>query len=89
MTTFPFTILNSSASLCQPNWSIPGPLTNWEKNSGIDIKDSPVLDECIIFGFPNNTDAMQALNIYTIYVKYYIYIFNDYLKIMSWISMPA
>ncbi len=32
----------------------------WEQISGIDIKDSPVLDECIIFGFPTNTDAMQV-----------------------------
>ncbi len=41
---------------------------------GIDIKDSHVLDQSIIVGFPNNTDAMQVLNFCTIYAKYDIYI---------------
>ncbi len=44
----------------------------WKQFSGIDIKDSPVLDEYIIFGFPNNTDALQVLNNCTIYAEYYI-----------------
>ncbi len=46
----------------------------WKHISGVDIKDSHVLDECIILGFPNNTDAIQVLNLCTIYAKYYIYI---------------
>ncbi len=46
----------------------------WEQISGIDIKHSAVLDECIIFGFPNTIEAMQVLNICTIYAKYYKYI---------------
>ncbi len=31
----------------------------WENLSEITIKNSPVLEECIIFGCPLNTDAMQ------------------------------
>ena len=46
----------------------------WENLSGIAIKDCQIIEECIIFGFPLNTDAMQVLNFCILYTKYYIYI---------------
>ncbi len=44
----------------------------WENLSEIAIKNSPVLEECIIFECPLNTDAMQVLNFCILYTKYYI-----------------
>ncbi len=52
----------------------------WDNLSGIVIKDSQVIEECILFGFPPNSDVMQVLDFCILYVKYYIYIqhfFND------------
>ncbi len=48
---------------------------NWLANlSSIDIRDSQVIEECILFGFPLNNDVMHVLNFCTLYAKYYIYI---------------
>ncbi len=33
-----------------------------------------ILEECIILGFPLNSDAIQVLNFCLLYTKYYIYI---------------
>ncbi len=55
----------------------------WENLSGIDIRDSQVIEECMLFGFPLNNDVMHALNICTLYAKYYIYIqrvFNNNIR---------
>ncbi len=41
---------------------------------GISQWHSPILEECIIFGFPSNSDAIQVLNCCLLYTKYYIYI---------------
>ncbi len=46
----------------------------WEQLFGIKIKNNPVIEECIMFGFPLNTEAMQVLNYCIRYTKYYIYI---------------
>ncbi len=46
----------------------------WEHLSGIAIKNSPILEERVIFGFPLNSDAIQVLHFYLLYTKYYIYI---------------
>ncbi len=46
----------------------------WENLSEIAIKNSPVLEECTIFGRPLNIDAIQVLNFCILYTKYYIYI---------------
>ncbi len=40
--------------------------------SGIDIRDSKVIEGCILFGFPLNNDVMHVLNFCTLYAKYYI-----------------
>ncbi len=48
---------------------------NWWVNlSGIVIRNSQVIEECILFGFPSNSDVMQLLNFCILYAKYYIYI---------------
>ncbi len=48
---------------------------NWWGNiSGIDIRDSQVTEECILFGFLLNNDVMHVLNFCTLYAKHYIYI---------------
>ncbi len=46
----------------------------WEYLSGIAIKNSPILEEYIIFGFPSNSDGIQVLTFCLLYTKYYIYI---------------
>ncbi len=46
----------------------------WEHLSGIVIRNSQVIKECILFGFPSNSDVMQVLNFFILYAKYYIYI---------------
>ncbi len=46
----------------------------WENLSGIVIRNNQVIEECILFGFPSNSDVMQVLNICILYAKYYIYI---------------
>ncbi len=46
----------------------------WENLFGVDIRDSQVIEECIIFGFPFNNDVMHVLNLCVLYAKYYIYI---------------
>ncbi len=46
----------------------------WENLSCILIKDSQVIEECILFGFTSNSDTMQVLNFCILYAKYYIYI---------------
>ncbi len=45
-----------------------------EHLSDIAIKNSPILEECIIFGFPLNSAAVQVLKFCLFYTKYYIYI---------------
>ncbi len=45
-----------------------------ENLSGIVIRNSQVIEECILFGFPSNSDVMQVLNFCILYAKYYIYI---------------
>ncbi len=35
--------------------------------------NSPMLEECVIFGFPSNSDSIQVLNFCLLYTKY-IYI---------------
>ncbi len=44
----------------------------WENISGIKIKNSSVLNECIIFGFPGDSDVIEVLNYCVLYAKYYI-----------------
>ncbi len=45
----------------------------WEHLSGIGIESNPILEECITFGFPLNSDAIQdVLNFCLLYTKYYI-----------------
>ncbi len=46
----------------------------WENLSDKDIRDSQVIDECILIGFPLNNDVMHVFNFCTLYAKYYIYI---------------
>ncbi len=46
----------------------------WDNLSGIAIKNSPKLEEYIVFSFPLNSDAIQVLNFCLVYTKYYIYI---------------
>ncbi len=46
----------------------------WEHLSGIAIQNSPILEECIIYGFLLNSDAIQVLHFCILYAKYYIYI---------------
>ncbi len=46
----------------------------WEKLFGIDIKDTQVIEECILFGFSFYNDVMYVLNFCILYAKYYIYI---------------
>ncbi len=61
----------------------------WESLFGIVIRNSHVIEECILFGFRSNSDLMQLLNFCTLYAKYYIYISNVYLIITHLISIPA
>ncbi len=52
----------------------------WENLSGIVIRNSQAIEECILFGFPSNIDVMQVLNFCILYAKYYIYmqlLFNN------------
>ncbi len=46
----------------------------WEKISGILIKHSTVLTECIMFGFLTNKDEIFVINYCILHTKYYIYI---------------
>ncbi len=50
----------------------------WENINGIEIKNSSVLHECILFGFPNfnpeEKEKLHVLNYCILYTKYYIYI---------------
>ncbi len=46
----------------------------WENLSGIGIRKSQAIEECILFGFLSNSDVMQVLNFCILYAKYYIYI---------------
>ncbi len=46
----------------------------WENLLGIVIRNSQVIEECILFGFPSNSDVMQVLNFCILYAKYYIHI---------------
>ncbi len=50
---------------------------NWWENlwgKKIVIRNSQLIEECILFGFPSNSDVMQVLNFCILYTKYYIYI---------------
>ncbi len=49
-------------------------INRWEHLSGLAIKNSSILEECIIFDFPFNSDVIQVLNCCLLYTKYYIYI---------------
>ncbi len=46
----------------------------WANLSDIVIKNSQVIEECLLFGFPSTSDVMQVLNFCILYAKYYIYI---------------
>ncbi len=50
----------------------------WEIISGIEIKNSSILHECILFGFPNSNpekkEKIHVFNYCILYTKYYIYI---------------
>ncbi len=46
----------------------------WENLSGIVIRNSQVIEECILFGFLSTSDVIQVLNYCILYAKYYIYI---------------
>ncbi len=37
-------------------------------------KNSSVLNKCIIFGFPGDSDVIEVINYCVLYAKYYIYI---------------
>ncbi len=42
---------------------------NWlESLSGIVIRNSQVIEECILFGFPSNSDVMQVFNFCILYL---------------------
>ncbi len=45
--------------------------------SGLEIKKSPILHKCILFGFPNSNseqkEKIHILNFCVLYTKYYIY----------------
>ncbi len=60
----------------------------WEHISGIVIRNSQVIEECILFGFPSNSDVMQVLN-FLYYMQNIISIANVYLIITHLISIPA
>ncbi len=56
----------------------------WLENiSNLPLRNSPLLEECLIFGFPEcNTvvkGKMSVINFCILYIKYYIYILKDYL----------
>ncbi len=38
------------------------------------VRNSQVIEQCILFDFPSNSDVMQVLNLCILYAKYYIYI---------------
>ncbi len=46
----------------------------WEKISRMQIKNSNVLNECIMLGFPHNKEEIQVLHYCMLYTKYCIYI---------------
>ncbi len=60
----------------------------WENLSGIVIRNSQVIEECILFGFPSNSDFMQVLN-FVYYMQNIISISNIYLIITNLTSIPA
>ncbi len=47
----------------------------WESLSGIVLRNSQAIEECILFGFPSNSDVMQVLN-FVYYMQNIISIFN-------------
>ncbi len=70
-------------------------LVNGEKTSLTffltDISDD--IEECVLFGFPGNSNAILTLNFCILYAKYYIYIkklFNsnkfDFLNFMTYLK---
>ncbi len=64
----------------------------WENLSGILIKDRQVIEECILFGFPSDSDIMQVPNFCILYAKYYIYIqclFNNNTLDLIWLTDPT
>ncbi len=61
--------------LCLQKMFTPPPSYARKNNlSGIDIRDSQVIEECILFGFPLNNDVMHVLKFCILYANYYIYI---------------
>ncbi len=61
---------------------------NWCENlSGIVIRNSEVIEECILFGFPSNSDVMQVQLLYIICKI--LYLSNIYLIITHLTSIPA
>ncbi len=54
---------------------------NWLENLlGIVIRNSQVIEDCILFGLPSNSDVMQVLNLCILYANI-ISISNIYLII--------
>ncbi len=46
----------------------------WKKRTNFNIKNHINLEECIIFGFPNNDDSTKVFNDCILLAKYHIYI---------------
>ncbi len=74
---------NIIENLIQPLWLNKHISTN---NDHIYYK-SQVIEECILFGIPSNSDTMQVLN-FVIYMQNIIFIINAYL-ITHLTYMPA
>ncbi len=54
-------------------------IINWmEHLSEINLKNIPIFNECILFGYPNpslkSKDKIHVINYCIFYIKYYIYI---------------
>ena len=52
----------------------------WNRTSKISIQDESEIIECILFGFPVESDIFNVLNFIVLYAKYYIYrqrLYND------------
>ncbi len=55
------------------NFGISGQI-GWKKLTNVNIKNNNNLEECIIFGFPDNDNNTGVLNHCILLAKYHIYI---------------
>ncbi len=60
-------------------------ILNWlERLSEINLKNIPIFNECILFGYPNPSpktkDKIHVINYCMFYIKYYIYIQKLFIK---------